>query len=117
VTLVDTSVWVEHLRRGNAGLARLLAHARVLCHPFVVGEIACGRLTDRRVVLGLLAALPHAPEVEHDEALEFLERHRLAAKGLGWIDIHLLAGATLAGASLWTLDRALAAAASKLGLS
>jgi hypothetical protein len=79
--------------------------------------ITCGRLTDRREVLGLLAALPHVPKVEHDEALAFLERHRLAARGLGWIDIHLLAGATLARASLWTLDRTLAAAATKLGLS
>jgi len=116
VTLVDTSVWVEHLRRGSARLARLLGDAQVLCHPFIIGEIACGRLTDRGEVLGLLAALPHVPEVEHDEVLAFLERHHLAGIGLGWIDVHLLAAAALARASLWTLDRALAVAAAKLRL-
>ena len=116
MTLVDTSVWVDHLRRGNVRLARLLAGAQVLCHPFIVGEITCGRLTDRREILGLLAALPHGPEIEHGEALAFLERHQLAGSGLGWIDVHLLASAALARASLWTLDRALAAAAAEVRL-
>lgn len=115
--LIDTSVWVDHLRRRNPELVRLLADGLVLGHPFVVGELACGRLTDRREVLGLLAALPQAPAVEHDEALQFVEGRRLAGSGLRWIDVHLLAGAILAQAHLWTFDRSLAGAASKLGVS
>jgi len=116
VTLVDTSVWIDHLRRGNTRLAALLTDAQALCHPFVVGEMACGRIRNRREVLGLLEALPQARCAEHEEALTFVERHVLAGAGLGWIDVHLLAAAVLSRASLWTLDRRLAASADKLGV-
>jgi len=117
VILVDTSVWVDHLRRGNDELRRLLIDERVLCQPFVVGELTCGQLTDRAEILTRLQALPQASCVEHQEALAFLEMHRLAGTGLGWVDVNVLASAALSGASLWTFDRSLMKAARKLGLS
>ena len=115
--LVDTSVWVEHLRRGDAELTGLLAEGQVLCHPFVIGELACGRLTDRRSVLSLLDALPKAPGVGQREALDFVDRHALASSGIGWVDVHLLAAASLARCALWTRDRALARVAARLTLA
>ena len=114
--LVDTSVWVDHLRRGNDALAALLEEEQVLCHPFVVGELACGRLRGRPEVLELLARLPAARQASHGEALAFVEGRRLIGRGLGWVDVHLLASATLSGRPLWTLDRRLAAAAGAIHL-
>ncbi len=114
--LVDTSVWIEHFRRSNAALARQLSEAEVWCHPFVVGELACGRLRDRAEVLSLLSTLPQAPLAGHDEVLTFVESNRLAGTEIGWIDAHLLAAARLAGVGLWTMDRPLAAAARRLEL-
>ena len=115
--LVDTSVWVDHLRRGNDDLGRLLVDEQVLCHPFVVGELTCGRLTDRAEILARLQALPKARSVEYQEALAFVEMHRLMGAGLGWVDAHLLASATLSAASLWSFDRNLTKAARRLELS
>jgi len=115
--LVDTSVWIDHLRAGDRGLARLLERGVVLCHPFVVGEIACGRLRRREEILSLLAALPAAPVASHEEALRLVTARRLAGKGLGWIDVHLLAAALLSGSRLWTRDRALEGAAQSLAIA
>ena len=115
MVLVDTSVWIDHLRRGNDDLVTLLEEARSLCHPFIIGELACGNLSQRDSVLSLLGALQEAPVAEHTEVLELVESRRLQGRGLGWIDLHLLAAALLAGCSLWTLDRRLAAAARELG--
>jgi predicted nucleic acid-binding protein len=117
VTLVDTSVWVEHLRRGRPDLSRRLRDAAVLCHPFVVGELACGHLARRAEVLGLLATLPTVTSADHAEVLAFVERERLSGRGLGWIDVHLLASARLSGVPLWTLDHRLDRAARDLGLA
>ena len=117
MTLVDTSVWVDHLRRATPRLVALLEEGHVCCHPFVAGELACGQLSQRDHFLQLLAALPQAPAAGHDEALRLLRTQRLHGQGLGWIDVHLLASALLAGCALWTLDKRLAAAASKLGVS
>ncbi len=114
--LVDTSVWVDHLRRGNGTLVDLLEQARVWIHTFVIGELACGNLAQRAKVLGLLAALPHVPIAGHDEALAFVETHRLMGRGLGWIDVHLLASAKLAKLPFWTMDKRLAAVATELRL-
>ena len=114
--LGDTSVWVDHLRRGTPRLAALLTGGLVLVHPYVVGELALGRLKRRTEVLGLLEELPRAEAASHDEALEFVERHDLVGSGVGWVDVHLLVSAALTGASLWTLDRRLAAAAGRLAL-
>jgi len=85
-----------------------------MCHPFVVGELACGHLRNRDEVLSLLERLPQAPLVGHGEVLAFLGSHRLMGTGLGWIDVHLLAAARLSRAALWTLDRVLARTATKL---
>jgi len=114
--LVDTSVWVDHLRRGNARLEAFLDDGLVLVHPFVVGELALGRLKRRTEVLGLLAEMPRAEAASHEEALEFVDRHDLPGSGVGWVDVHLLVSAALARASLWTLDRRLARAAGRLAL-
>ena len=115
--LVDTSVWVDHLRVADRQLAGLLLDEAVLCHPFVAGELACGVLGRRVEILGLLRNLPQAPVVEHDEVLTFVGAHALMQSGLGWIDVHLLASATLAGERFWTRDRRLAQAARRLGVA
>jgi predicted nucleic acid-binding protein len=117
MVLADTSVWVEHLRRGEPRLASLLRAGEVLCHPFVVGELACGNLRRRDEVLGLLGALPGVGKADDDEVLAFIKRHRLHGKGLGWVDAHLLAASALARQPLWTLDVRLARAAAGLGLA
>lgn len=114
--LVDTSVWIDHLRRGNAILVALLEQTQVWTHAFVVGELACGNLAQRDKLLSALTALPHAPIAGHDEVLAFLESHRLMGRGLGWVDIHLLASARLAKLPFWTLDKRLAAVATALQL-
>lgn len=114
--LVDTSVWVDHLRRGDRALADALAAGLVLAHPFVVGDIACGSWARRSETLALLRALPVAPVANPDEALGFIERHRLAGRGVGYVDVHLLASAALAGAGLWTRDKRLSSVAVDLRL-
>ena len=117
MTLVDTSVWVDYLRRGNERLKSLLEEDGVMCHPFVVGELACGRLKSREELLGLLNALPQADLAGHDEALHLLDSRRLFGQGLGWVDLHLLASALLAECELWTLDRPLRRAAQRMRIS
>ncbi|MEO8196175.1 MAG: type II toxin-antitoxin system VapC family toxin [Thermoanaerobaculia bacterium] len=114
--LVDTSVWVEHLRHGQPRLAAHLVAAEVAGHPFVLGEIALGHLRRREEILGLLTALPQVEPVSHEEILEFITRRNLVASGIGWVDVHLLAAAALSGSRLWTLDRRLAAVAARLEL-
>jgi len=115
--LVDTSVWVEHLREGTPALAAALERGKVLTHPFIVGELACGNLKNRSEVLKLLRELPETPLASDTEALSFIERCALMGRGIGYIDVHLLASAALAGsARLWTLDKRLAAVAEVLAL-
>lgn len=111
MVLVDTSIWIDHLRQGNQRLADLLTAGRVVCHPFVIGEVACGSLHNRAEVLRLLAALPVAPNATHEEVLRLVESERLYSRGLGWVDVHLLASARLLACNLWTLDKTLAAIA------
>lgn len=117
MTLVDTSVWVDHLRSRDEGLVALLDANRVACHPFVIGEVACGHLRRRDEILGLLAALPSCPVLAHDEALAFLDARALAGTGIGWVDVHLLGSAMLGGSSLWTREGRLRKAAARLGLA
>jgi predicted nucleic acid-binding protein len=107
MVLVDTSVWVEHFRQGEIGLDSLLIAGQVVCHPFVVGELASDNLKNRFQILSLVTALPTALVAEHDEVLQFIETHHLMGKGLGYIDVHLLASAILTGIPLWTLDKRL----------
>ena len=116
--LVDTSVWIDHLRHGDPSLVTVLEAGRVLMHPFVVGELACGNLNRRAEVLMLLRELPPAPVSTDQEALEFIERRGLMGRGIGYVDVHLLASVALAGgARLWTRDKRLAAVASELALA
>ncbi len=115
--LVDTSAWVDHFRRGNPALAAHLENWEVWCHSFVIGELACGNLARRDEVLALLAALPQAPKARHAEVLAMIDSHRLMGRGIGWTDAHLLASAKLAGTTLWTLDKRLAAIAAELDVA
>lgn len=114
MVLVDTSVWIDHFRRGHSGLFEQLEEGSVLCHPFVVGELACGNLGNRTEILDLLQALPMAPMAEHGEVLYLLQELGLYGRGLGWVDVHLLASARLLGCPIWTLDKGLAKAAGNL---
>lgn len=115
--LADTSVWIDHLRSGIATLTVLLESQRVWMHPFVLGEIACGNLSQRRRILAELQQLPAVPRSRDDEVLEMIEFRGLAGRGIGYIDCHLLASTILAGGTrLWTRDRRLAAVAAELGV-
>jgi predicted nucleic acid-binding protein len=106
--LVDTSVWIDHLKSGDDGLAALLHRGRVLMHPFVLGELALGSLRQRGVVLSSLADLPSATAASDAEVLVFIETAGLSGTGIGYVDAHLLASLRLTnGASLWTRDKRL----------
>lgn len=115
--LVDTSVWISHLRQRDTRLAQLLEDGLVWTHPFVIGELACGNLAKRDDVLELIGALPAVPVADHAEVLAFVEGRRLMGTGLGWVDVHLLASAVLAAVPLWTSDKNLSAAARVIGIS
>jgi predicted nucleic acid-binding protein len=112
--LVDTSIWIDHFRKGERELVALLNEGLVLCHPFVIGELACGSMKNRDEILSLLAALPEARLATHEEALHLVSSRNGHGKGLGWIDVHLLASALLSKCTLWTKDKAMGAMARKL---
>jgi predicted nucleic acid-binding protein len=115
--LVDTSVWIEHFRRGLPDLAECLSSGLVLMHPWVCGELACGNLKDRTTILDELIALPSAKLASNSEALDLIEARKLWGHGLGWVDVNLLASALLSGCRFWTLDKQLQQAASRLNLA
>jgi len=116
VILVDTSIWIDHLRAGHSTLVRLLEREFVLTHPWVIGELALGHLSQRREVIGLLTSLPQATVATTDEVLTLVEGHRLYGLGIGYVDAQLLAATHLTpDAELWTSDQRLAAVASRLG--
>jgi predicted nucleic acid-binding protein len=118
VILLDTSVWIDHLRQGDAQMTAILQSGLALTHPFVIGELACGNLKSRTKILGLLATLPQARVAQEQETLFFIERHKLMGHGIGYIDAHLLAASALTeGAQLWTRDKRLDALAQRLGLA
>jgi predicted nucleic acid-binding protein len=116
MVLADTSVWIQHFRRGEPALADHLSEGLVLMHPFVSGELACGNLKSRAAILSDLNTLPAAQLASHAEVLQLNEDRCLWGRGLGWIDMHLLASALLSRCGLWTLDKKLAAVARELGL-
>ncbi len=116
MVLVDTSVWVSHLRRGVVGLEKLLNGGEVVCHPFIVGELACGNLKNRREILTYLKSLPITILAEDEEILKFIENNQLMGKGLGYIDIHLTASAVLTDVPLWTFDKTLDKLTKKIGI-
>lgn len=116
--LADTSVWVDHLRASNKALVALLDAGMVLAHPFVIGELALGNLRQREVVLNALADLPRTTVATDAEVLQFIARHALFGRGIGYIDAHLLAAVQLtASAELWTNDKRLQGVAVKLGVA
>jgi predicted nucleic acid-binding protein len=117
MVIVDTSIWITHLRQGSRHLEELLLDAKVVCHPFIIGELACGNIKNRKELLALLQSLPMAPTVTQDELLSFIERNELMGMGIGFVDAHLLASARLSRIPLWTSDKKLKSAASDLKLS
>jgi predicted nucleic acid-binding protein len=117
MVLVDTSLWVIHFREGNRNLQKLLMNGEVVCHPFIIGDLACGNLRKRYEILSLLQSLPTAVEIAHDEVLLFIENHHLMGQGLGYVDVPLMASAVLTGVPIWTLDKRLAEVSRRLGLN
>ena len=114
--LVDTSVWIDHLRKGDKTLAQLLEQNRVCLHPLVIGELACGNLSNRKQLLLLLQNLPAVKEASHKETLFLIESRNLMGKGIGFVDAHLLAASLLNdGVRFWTRDKRLAQLAGDLG--
>ncbi|MEY2335581.1 type II toxin-antitoxin system VapC family toxin [Acidithiobacillus ferrianus] len=113
--LVDTSVWIDHFRSGDAHLSTLLDHGMVQTHDFIIGEIACGNLKNRQQTLYLLSCLPRCTMTSPDETLFFIERHGLMGRGIGYIDASILASAVLVQANLWSRDKRLMALATELG--
>ena len=117
MTLVDTSIWVDHFRAGVDGFVDALEEDSVLVHPFVVGELASSGLTRRDEILGLLEALPKATAASHDETLRAVRERRLDGRGIGWVDAHLFASALLSSATLWTHDRRLRGVCADAGIA
>lgn len=116
--LVDTSIWIDHLRNGDEYLVTLLNESHVLIHPFIIGELACGNLSNRSEVLRLLRDLPHATIAADSEVLFFIEQHQLMGRGIGYIDAHLMASVALAeSARLWTRDKRLITVCAELNLT
>src|SRR4030042_4232727 len=112
--LVDTSVWIDHLYDGNPQLESLLDEGEVVCHPFIIGELACGNILNRTKILAYLRSLPQAGVAGQDEVMSLIEAHRLMGIGLGFVDVHLLASARLSMIPLWTRDIQLKKAAAEL---
>ena len=118
MVLVDTSIWINHFRSGNDRLEKLLDQQKVLAHPFVIGEIALGELSNMSSILEDLASLPAAAVATDDEVLRFIADQSLAGQGIGLIDVHLLAATFLTvGSKLWTLERKLFAVAARMKIA
>lgn len=115
--LVDTSIWIDHFRSSNSRLVGLLDAELVSVHPWVVGELACGNLANRATKLYLLKSLPRVAVASDDEVLFFIDKHGIAGKGIGYLDMHLLAAAALGSLKIWTRDRRLGEVAARLGLN
>ena len=117
MVLVDTSIWVTHLRAGSRHLEKLLLDAEVVCHPFIIGELACGNIRNRNEILASLQSLPMASTIDLDEYLFFVERNKLMGVGIGFVDVHVLASAQLSEIPLWTSDKKLRSAAIELKIA
>jgi predicted nucleic acid-binding protein len=114
--LVDTSVWIEHLKKPVPELVELLTERRVLTHPVVIGELACGTFRKRHEILGNLKILPKAQTASHEEALELIEARKLYGKGVGFSDTLILASALVSEATIFSFDRAMKSVATQLGI-
>jgi predicted nucleic acid-binding protein len=116
--LVDTSVWIDHLRSNDQKLAQLLSNGQVLAHPFITGELALGNLHNREAILGALQNLPQVSLASDDEVLRFIAQNTVYGIGIGYVDAHLLAAVRLSpGTTLWTRDKRLLAASTRLGVT
>lgn len=115
--LLDTSVWVDHLRQGDSLVVRVLESGQAAAHPFVIGELACGNLKARAEVIDLLRALRQLALATDDEVLYFIERHKLTGRGISYVDAHLLAAAAIGRSLLWTRDKRLQEIATELGVA
>ncbi|NQU40612.1 MAG: PIN domain-containing protein [Lentisphaerae bacterium] len=116
MVLVDTSIWIDHFRKVSGNLSSLLEAEEVTIHSYVLGELACGNLSNRKEIIALLHALPHATKVEEDEILLFIERHRLMGRGIGLIDAHILASCCIDSCLLWTRDKRLQIMAKEMNI-
>ncbi len=115
--LVDTPIWIDHLRKTNSKLVQLLNKGQVLIHPFIIGKLACGNLRKRQQILLLLDNLPKTKEASNQEVLYFIESNQLMGRGIGYIDAHLLAATALThGAKICTYDKRLKSLSNNLGL-
>jgi predicted nucleic acid-binding protein len=117
MVLIDTSVWIDHFNHSDTNLVVLLNENEAATHPFVIGELACGNLKNRKLIFSLLNALPSIQEISKDEFYLFLDQHRLFGTGLSYIDIHLLASALISNCSIYTRDKILLASAIKLKIA
>ena len=115
LVLADTSICVTHLRKGENHLIQLLELGFVACHPFIIGELACGSLKNREEIIQLLEALPQVSVLEHSEVMSFIETRKIMSKGIGYVDIHLLGSAVLSGIPLWTFDKSIKKISALLG--
>lgn len=115
--LVDTSIWVDHLRKGNRHLEKLLLDAEVVCHPFIIGELACAHIKNRSEILTLLQSLPVVPTIDLNEYLYFIDQNSLYGSGIGLVDMHLLASARLFNIPIWTADKRLREVADRVKVS
>jgi len=117
MVLADTSVWIDHLYVGISSLQDLLDEERVIMHPAVIGELACGNIRNRSKIFHLLSTLPSAGIATNHEVLHLIETHKLYGRGIGWGDAHILASALISGCALWTHDKKLLALAKSLGVA
>jgi len=114
--LIDTSVWIKHLRESDKNLIRLLEQGLVACHPFIIGELACGGIKNRYEIISLLNDLPSTDILDHHDIMEFIEYRKIMNKGIGYVDVHLLGSALVSETHLWTFDKALRKIANKLSI-
>jgi predicted nucleic acid-binding protein len=117
VILADTSVWIDYFRQDLPELGERLRRGDVVMHPFVVGELACGNFSNRKETLELLQQLRSVTVAEHDEVMTFIRAQKLYGRGVGYVDVHLLAAATIERCQLWTLDKRLNAVATNMGIT
>jgi len=117
MVLADTSVWIDHLRIADPQLTRLLRRGEVYIHPWIIGELACGHLTPREKTIQSLKELPQLLPARPDEVLVFIDANRLMGRGIGYVDLHLLAAVKQNGATIWTRDKRLLQAAIELKLA
>ncbi|NIP37653.1 MAG: PIN domain-containing protein [Candidatus Dadabacteria bacterium] len=112
--LAHTSVWIDYFRSSNSHFSDLLENDRIICHELVIGELACGNLKNRKEILRLLNNLRNIEPASFHETLYFIEENKLMGKGLGWVDVSLLASTIINDCILWTMDKRLSSAAKKL---